>query len=181
MLREKRKLFTQLFSVVCIGAFLALSSGCLVNTYTVVKERPDQKMSGNQGYLMGGGSQMKDEQKRERKTYVMEVDFGKKTEADASAAYAAESIVEEEYSEPKTDSGYYYEETSSYRERPVYVAPQGDMDSYVVKKGDTLEKIAARPEIYNNKRKWYQIYKANEDVLKDPNKIKPGQALRIPR
>jgi nucleoid-associated protein YgaU len=49
---------------------------------------------------------------------------------------------------------------------------------YEVKSGDTLSKIAER--FYGDKMLYPQIFEANRDILKDPNKIKPGQRLRIP-
>jgi nucleoid-associated protein YgaU len=49
---------------------------------------------------------------------------------------------------------------------------------YVVKKGDTLSKIAK--EIYGDAGLYPQIFEANRDILKDPNLIKIGQKLRIP-
>ena len=49
---------------------------------------------------------------------------------------------------------------------------------YVVKSGDTLSKIAE--EYYGDKMLYPKIFEANKDVLQDPNKIKPGQKLRIP-
>lgn len=49
---------------------------------------------------------------------------------------------------------------------------------YTVKKGDTLSKIAE--EFYGDKMLYPQIFEANRDQLKDPNKIKVGQKLRIP-
>lgn len=49
---------------------------------------------------------------------------------------------------------------------------------YEVKKGDTLSKIAQ--QVYGDKMLYPQIFEANRDILKDPNKIKPGQRLRIP-
>jgi nucleoid-associated protein YgaU len=49
---------------------------------------------------------------------------------------------------------------------------------YEVKKGDTLSKIAQ--QFYGDKMLYPQIFEANRDILKDPNKIKPGQRLRIP-
>jgi nucleoid-associated protein YgaU len=49
---------------------------------------------------------------------------------------------------------------------------------HVVKKGDTLSKIAE--EYYGDKMLYPKIFEANTDILKDPNKIKPGQKLRIP-
>jgi nucleoid-associated protein YgaU len=47
-----------------------------------------------------------------------------------------------------------------------------------VKRGDTLSKIAE--EYYGDKMMYPKIFEANKDILKDPNKIKPGQKLRIP-
>ena len=49
---------------------------------------------------------------------------------------------------------------------------------YVVVAGDSLSKIAKRE--YGNANDWPRIFEANKDVLKDPNKICPGQKLRIP-
>jgi nucleoid-associated protein YgaU len=49
---------------------------------------------------------------------------------------------------------------------------------YVVKSGDSLSKIAKQH--YGNASEWKRIFEANTDVLKDPNKIFPGQKLKIP-
>ena len=49
---------------------------------------------------------------------------------------------------------------------------------YVVQKGDTLSKIAQ--EYYGDAKLYPQIFDANRDVLTDPDKIRPGQKLRIP-
>jgi nucleoid-associated protein YgaU len=50
--------------------------------------------------------------------------------------------------------------------------------TYVVQSGDTLSKIAT--EFYGDARLYTKIFEANRDVLKDPDKIRPGQKLRIP-
>ncbi len=47
-----------------------------------------------------------------------------------------------------------------------------------VKSGDTLWKIAK--ERYGDGNLYTEIFKANQDVLTDPDKIKVGQKLRIP-
>lgn len=47
-----------------------------------------------------------------------------------------------------------------------------------VVKGDTLWKIAER--YYGDGSLYPNIFEANKDILKDPNKIKIGQKLRIP-
>ena len=49
---------------------------------------------------------------------------------------------------------------------------------YEVKSGDSLSKIAKRE--YGNANEWNRIFEANKDILKDPDKIYPGQKLRIP-
>lgn len=49
---------------------------------------------------------------------------------------------------------------------------------YVVQKGDTLSKIAR--EHYGDPMLYPKIFEANRDILSDPNRIKPGQRLRIP-
>jgi len=49
---------------------------------------------------------------------------------------------------------------------------------HVVQKGDTLSKIAR--DYYGDAMLYPKIFEANRDLLTDPNKIKPGQKLRIP-
>jgi len=49
---------------------------------------------------------------------------------------------------------------------------------YTVKSGDTLSKIAKAH--YGDASKYPKIFEANKPMLKDPNKIYPGQVLRIP-
>jgi LysM repeat protein len=50
--------------------------------------------------------------------------------------------------------------------------------TYTVQSGDTLGKIAR--EMYGDASKYTKIFEANTPMLKDPNKIYPGQVLRIP-
>ena len=49
---------------------------------------------------------------------------------------------------------------------------------YTVVGGDSLSKIAKLE--YCDANAWKQIYEANRDILKDPDKIFPGQNLKIP-
>ena len=50
--------------------------------------------------------------------------------------------------------------------------------TYTTQKGDTLSKIAQK--VYGDKERWKDIYDANRDVLKDPNKLWVNQQLVIP-
>jgi nucleoid-associated protein YgaU len=47
-----------------------------------------------------------------------------------------------------------------------------------VVKGDTLSAISLR--VYGDANKYQKIFDANKPMLKDVNKIYPGQSLRIP-
>ena len=49
---------------------------------------------------------------------------------------------------------------------------------YTVKAGDTLSKISR--EFYGDASQYMTIFEANRNVLKDPDKISPGQELVIP-
>jgi len=49
---------------------------------------------------------------------------------------------------------------------------------YVIQKGDTLSGIAKK--YYGNAMEYPQLFEANREVIEDPNKIYPGQKIRIP-
>ncbi|MEO0255476.1 MAG: LysM peptidoglycan-binding domain-containing protein [candidate division WOR-3 bacterium] len=51
---------------------------------------------------------------------------------------------------------------------------------YEVKKGDFLAKIAEYPFIYGTYKAWPRIWRANRDLIKDPDLIYPGWKLKIP-
>ncbi len=50
--------------------------------------------------------------------------------------------------------------------------------TYVVQKGDTLQKISMK--FYDTNKKVNKIYEANKNVIKDKNKLKIGTKLTIP-
>jgi len=56
--------------------------------------------------------------------------------------------------------------------------PEPEGTYYEVRKGDSLSKIAKAH--YGDAMKYPQIFEANRPMLKDPEKIYPGQVLRIP-
>jgi nucleoid-associated protein YgaU len=49
---------------------------------------------------------------------------------------------------------------------------------YTVKSGDTLSKISK--DAYGDANQYQKIFEANKPMLKSPDKIYPGQVLRIP-
>lgn len=58
------------------------------------------------------------------------------------------------------------------------VKPIAQARSYTIKSGDSLSKIAK--QFYGDASAWNKIYKANQDLIKDPDKIFPGQKIIIP-
>lgn len=50
--------------------------------------------------------------------------------------------------------------------------------NYTIEKGDTLSKIAK--EQLGHASAWKQIFEANRDVLDDPDRIFPGQVIKLP-
>ena len=55
---------------------------------------------------------------------------------------------------------------------------QNDDDIGFAASGDTLSKIAR--QFYNDGNQWQRIFDANRDILSNPDRISPGQHLRIP-
>lgn len=57
-------------------------------------------------------------------------------------------------------------------------APEGSDSgsTYTVQSGDSLSKIGANYGV-----SWQKIFEANRDILDDPDKIQPGQELKIPQ
>ncbi len=61
---------------------------------------------------------------------------------------------------------------------PAAPAPVADSTYVMVQKGDSLWKIAAKA--YGDGSKYQKIFEANRPMLTHPDKIYPGQRLRIP-
>jgi len=59
------------------------------------------------------------------------------------------------------------------------VEPVEASEFYTVQPGDSLSKIAKH--YYGDAMKYPEIFKANQEVIKDPNLIYPGQKLLIPK
>jgi nucleoid-associated protein YgaU len=60
----------------------------------------------------------------------------------------------------------------------VVPPPAPPLRTYTIKKGDTLSAIAKRE--YGNAQEWHAIFEANRDIIKDPDKIFPGQIIKLP-
>lgn len=63
-------------------------------------------------------------------------------------------------------------------EKKIESAVKVETREYTIQKGDTLWKIAQK-ELGGGHR-WKYLYELNKDVIKDPNKLKPGKKIIIP-
>lgn len=72
------------------------------------------------------------------------------------------------------EAGKFVQEKEEVVEGSVKV----DTKEYIVKKGDTLSKIAQTE--YGKAHRWKYLYELNKDKIKNPNKLKVGQKLIIP-
>jgi len=69
-------------------------------------------------------------------------------------------------------------EPASESTEPAESAPESETRTYTVQSGDSLWKIAEA--MYGNGSKYMKIFEANSDLLENPDKIFPGQELKIP-
>lgn len=150
--------------------------GCVVRTYTIEKPRVDQEVTGNQGYLYGTPQEEAREAKKlssKRKIRIVEVEIGQPS----SARRSKDSLSQKAMDKSEIED-IFLEEPQAYPEQSQEEILTDEYKIYTVKKGDTLQKISFK--FYNTTRRWKKIYEANKDILKAPDKVYPGQVLRIP-
>jgi nucleoid-associated protein YgaU len=70
------------------------------------------------------------------------------------------------------------ERVSQVSDLMTVATPADESKYYTVVKGDNLSKISK--EFYGTPNKYPQIFEANKPMLTHPDKIYPGQLLRIP-
>ncbi len=68
---------------------------------------------------------------------------------------------------------------ASVDDRLTVTNKEPEADFYEVKSGDSLSKIAKK--YYGDAKAYDAIFEANKPMLKDPDKIYPGQMLRVPK
>ena len=154
-----------------IGVVAAIVvTGCRAATRVTEVPRIDLALTeGNRGYLVGRPPEAP-ELKATRQmidTTVEVPSFYKPKRTGVSAG-------QEEIAPPEMDMG------SEAAPAHTGGAP-GKYDTYVVQKGESLWSIAAKPEIYGKATRWRLIFDANRDLLKSPDRVRPGMTLKIPR
>jgi len=167
------------------------SSGIQVRGYVEDKARVDQEMSGNAGYLLGSAPD-EGPRKMTRKVFVVEVTQEAK---DVSHKIIREDLEDEgqdvSRSERRSSQSSFEDDLDEMAYPPDITMPSfDDIDDeedslepasfveYTIEKDDTLQKISKK--FYGSFSKWPRIYQANEDLIDDPNHIKPGIVIRVP-
>ncbi|MDD4953880.1 MAG: LysM peptidoglycan-binding domain-containing protein [Candidatus Omnitrophica bacterium] len=161
----------------CVVFSVAMLSGCVVRTYSLTRDRVDQDLTGgNRGYLKGQAPQVEGDRRQDRTTQVVEVEIGSPFKFERGKKVKVQEAKETEaLKEPATGEGNQGYITQSVQPQIAEVAP---FEKYTIQKNDTLQKISQK--FYGTTKKWKKIFDANQDVLKSPNKLYPGQAINIP-
>jgi len=177
----------------CIFLFVILTlAGCSatkgvqVRRYIQEKERLDQEMSGNAGFLYGSAPEVTTERKKSRQIYVVEVSKGPEEPALSDEVYEVGPIDTSipdfgpsdgpsGPSQPTVTIPPIEDDLSGAGQRP---SASGGVTEYTVEKDDTLQKISKK--FYNSYGKWPKIYEANKDKIENPDKIEPGIVITIP-
>jgi LysM repeat protein len=156
-------------------------SGCVARTYNLTRDRVDQDLNaGNRGYLIGTipAEEAAKERKLTRTTRIVEIEMHSpvkvtKPPKEKTPLRTPETRIQEDYSSRDYIAQPYIPRIERTQEPQPVTSQQ-----YTVQEGDTLQKISQK--FYGTTKKWYKIYKANQETLKGPNRIYPGQVINIP-
>ena len=163
-------MYKQIKFAVFVSIASMLLSGCVVRTYQYTKDRVDQDLTeGNHGYIQGNRPETLENKNREPKRTFQAVEVElhsplKFVKSKKSAPEASELITEE-----AGNRGYVNQSENAVEEKT---------EDYTVLRGDTLQKISQK--IYGTTKKWNKIFELNVGSLKGPDKIYPGQVIRVP-
>jgi len=171
--------------------FLFVSGCATVSTYTLDREREDQEMIGNAGYLSGTPqSPDRSQSRKTRRTYVVEVLTKGPEEQEVQIPEVNTQIAPDLKSRPARRKSskaqpvripaveFTSVESARPSDRQAVESAGTGFTEYTVLEDDTLQKISKK--FYDRYSRWQKIYDANQDVISDPNNIKPGITLKIP-
>jgi nucleoid-associated protein YgaU len=166
--------------ILVLLAALALS-GCTFRTYQLTRDRIDQGITGNRGYIQGEVPTQTTERKTTRTTQVFEIELRpvlelreplkqklKKSTPITTPKPAPTPYDQEDWS----NRGFITQDLNAAKEEA-----KSTYTKYTVQKGETLQKISQK--LYGTTKKWKTLYDLNKDVLKGPNKVYPGQVINV--
>ncbi len=183
-------------------ALVVFAAGCGLETrtYVMTKERVGlDRGDGNGGCVVGECPAAPAPKSTTRKVYVWEITKPipesevKKIEESAVGVVSSSSSLSASKAETSTDD---WNDSAANEPAQPYIPVIGEtpgssvseeshaestgdrVTSYTVQKDDTLQKISKK--VFGSYGKWYKIYEANKDRIKNPNVLKPGTVLTIP-
>jgi nucleoid-associated protein YgaU len=182
-------------------ALVIFAAGCGLETrtYVITRDRVGlDQTNGNGGCVVGKCPPAPAPKETTRKVYVLEITKPvpesevqkiEKNAVDAitadtpptSGVAPAESApAEAENAQPAAPAVPVVGDGSSSAPSAPAVDNGGSMQAqtYTVQKDDTLQKISKK--LFGSYGKWYKIYEANKEKIKNPNILKPGTVLNIP-
>ncbi len=159
--------------IITILTMILAGCGVQAKRYVEVRERLDQQMVGNAGYLSGTPkeAQLPEEvtASEPKRTYTSSYDS---IQEPAVEPAPSRRIILPDFDEPSSAPA---EEHASDSASSV----SGDLPTdYTIEKNDTLQKISKK--FYGTYSKWTKIYDTNKERIPDPNRIKPGVTITIP-
>ena len=164
------------FRIVVTILLIVFLAGCglKARVFKERRERQDQAIAGVEPAV-----------KKTREVYVLEVTKKKPAKQEPVSPFAQETAA--------PVSGIMYEPLSAHEAEPPsneqnfannaanttgFASPELPAQ-YTVQKDDTMQKISKK--LYNSYSKWPKIYEANKDKITDPNRIKSGITITIPK
>ena len=196
--------------ILLVVLFVSVSLAGCVTVKKVVRERVDQDIAGNQGYLQGDSEVSDKDRPTEREFIDIKVEiptwaeFKKKlpkrkekevvesrritkdsnlsgNRGFVSTSGSVDEDIPSDYEDISYEDVSYYESEEEYYTEPAPVAREEKRASY---QEYTVKKNDTLSHIakrfYDRASKWTLIYEANADKIKDPSRIKPGTVLIIP-
>jgi nucleoid-associated protein YgaU len=176
--------------------FFAAGCGLETRTYVMTKDRVGlDQGSGNGGCVMGKCAPQPPKETT-RKVYVLEITRPvpesqvQKIEETAVNAITDSAVTPPVNSTPAESAPAVSADVPTAPAAAVVpvvgdetapAAPNGGSmqpQTYTVQKDDTLQKISKK--VFGSYGKWYKIYEANKDKIKNPNVLKTGTVLDIP-
>ena len=157
----------------------AIISGCVVRTYQIEKPRVDMDVDGNRGVLFGSSDCVPATRRLGGTRTIRVIDF----DLGVPEGEAEVEPVERVSRDRDVSLDYLIKEEKVVEKKVIQkerkiAEPKEEYQLYVVQKDDTLQKISDK--FYGTTRRWMSIYKANEDILPDSDRITPGVTIKIP-
>lgn len=154
---------------------LIATAGCRAAAHRTEMPRVDLELGagGNRGFLLGNAPEG-GEQKTTRQMIRTDIEIPTMYKPKPSGAPV-------DLGEPMAAEPMVSAPQAAIPDMDAAGPAAGTYDTYVVRAGDSLWTIAAKPEIYGHATHWRRLFDANRDLLNSPDQLKTGMTLKIPR